>query len=119
VITGVGVEKNPLLKKRPSPKDRKCPPKSRTPFIGHPDAILFSRILPEGLFQQTQAFILKPPPRDLSAGNVVFFAMLNSLLWIAAESLMPGQESYTLAIQLKNRDGRAHDVGVCRDLGSD
>jgi len=34
----VGVEKPPLLKKRSPPRDRKCPPKVRTSFIGHPKA---------------------------------------------------------------------------------
>jgi hypothetical protein len=29
------------LKKLAQPRDRKCPPKSRTSFIGHPSAMKF------------------------------------------------------------------------------
>jgi hypothetical protein len=29
------------LKKLSQPRDRKCPPKSRTSFIGHPSAMKF------------------------------------------------------------------------------
>jgi hypothetical protein len=39
--------------------DRKCLGKLQKSFIGHPDAILFSRISREGVFQQ---------PRLLSLG---------------------------------------------------
>ena len=62
LLSGVAVEKLPLLKKLPSPRDRKCPPKSRTSFLGHPGAILFGRILREGLFQHPQAITLRTPP---------------------------------------------------------
>src|SRR5712691_2914801 len=41
--SGVAVEKLPLLKKLSQPRDRKCPPKSRTSFIGHPSAMKFLR----------------------------------------------------------------------------
>src|ERR1700756_5026345 len=41
--TGVAVEKPPLLKKLHQPRGRKCPPKSRTSFIGHPSAMKFLR----------------------------------------------------------------------------
>ena len=43
LLTGVAVEKPPLLKKLPLLRDRKCPPKSRTSFIGHPSAMKFLR----------------------------------------------------------------------------
>jgi hypothetical protein len=43
-INPVAVEKPPLLKKPPQPGDGKCPPKSRTSFIGHPGAVKFLRI---------------------------------------------------------------------------
>ena len=42
--SGVAVEKPPLLKKRSQPRDRKCPPKSGTSFIGPPSALKFWRI---------------------------------------------------------------------------
>jgi hypothetical protein len=51
----MAVEKPPLLKKRSRRRDRKCPPKSRTSFIGHPSAMLFLRISWEGVFQQRRA----------------------------------------------------------------
>jgi hypothetical protein len=41
--SGVAVERPPLLKKLSRSKDRKCPPKSRTSFIGHPSAMKFLR----------------------------------------------------------------------------
>jgi hypothetical protein len=44
VLPTVAVEKPPLLKKRSRRRDRKCPPKSRTSFIGHPSAMKFLRI---------------------------------------------------------------------------
>jgi hypothetical protein len=36
--------------------DRKCLRKTRTAFVGHRDAILFSRISREGVFQQPRDF---------------------------------------------------------------
>jgi hypothetical protein len=36
--------------------------KLRSPFVGHPDALLFWRISQEGVFQQPQAISLKTLP---------------------------------------------------------
>jgi hypothetical protein len=41
--------------------------KLRSPFVGHPDAILFWRISQEGVFQQPQAITLKTGSGILSA----------------------------------------------------
>jgi enamine deaminase RidA (YjgF/YER057c/UK114 family) len=43
-VRPVAVEKLTLLKKRFQARDRKCPPKSRMSFIGHPSAMKFLRI---------------------------------------------------------------------------
>jgi len=51
----VAVEKLPFHPKLPKFGDRKCPGDRRESFIGHPDAILFSRLSREGVFQQPQA----------------------------------------------------------------
>ena len=40
----VAVEKLPRLKKRCRRRDRKCPPKRTTSFVGHPSATKFLRI---------------------------------------------------------------------------
>jgi hypothetical protein len=48
----VAVEKLGFRKIRPTLGDRKCLGKLQKSFIGHPDAILFSRISREGVFQQ-------------------------------------------------------------------
>jgi len=52
-----GVEKVRFPQNIENLEDRKYLGKSRTSFVEHPDAILFSRISHEGVFQQ---------PRDLS-----------------------------------------------------
>jgi hypothetical protein len=44
--------------------DRKCLGKTRTSFVGHPDAILFLRISREGVFQQPRDFA----PTDFQGG---------------------------------------------------
>jgi hypothetical protein len=44
MLSGVAVEKHPLLKKPSQSRDRKCPPKSGTSFIGHLSAMKFLRI---------------------------------------------------------------------------
>jgi hypothetical protein len=48
----VAVEKLAFLPKQPKLGDRKCLGEPRKSFIRHPDAILFSRISREGVFQQ-------------------------------------------------------------------
>jgi hypothetical protein len=47
----VGVEKLRFPQNSENLEDRKCLGKSRTSFIGHPDAILFLLISREGVFQ--------------------------------------------------------------------
>jgi hypothetical protein len=70
--TGVAVEKPPLLKKPSQAGGRKCPPKSRMSFVGHPDAILFWRISWEGVFQQPQAI----SPTTRITGEIAIFQQL-------------------------------------------
>jgi len=57
-VNAVAVEKVAFLEKLSKFGDRKCPGDSRESFIGHPDAILFSRFSREGVFQQPQAISL-------------------------------------------------------------
>ena len=52
VVNSVAVEKLPFHPKLPTFGYRKCPGDPRESFIGHPDAILFSRLSREGVFQQ-------------------------------------------------------------------
>jgi hypothetical protein len=54
---GVAVEKLHFRQNSENLEDRKCLGKPRTSFVGHPDAILFSRISRERVFQQ---------PRDIT-----------------------------------------------------
>jgi hypothetical protein len=54
----VGVEKVGFSQNSRKLGDRKCLGKLRKSFVGHPDAILFLRISPEGVFQQPQAITL-------------------------------------------------------------
>jgi len=58
VITGVAVEKVHFSQNNEDLGDRKCLGKPRESFVVHPNAILFSRILREGVFQQPQALAL-------------------------------------------------------------
>jgi hypothetical protein len=51
-VNAVAVEKVAFLEKLSKFGDRKCPGDPRESFIGHPDAILFSRLSREGVFQQ-------------------------------------------------------------------
>jgi hypothetical protein len=48
--TDVAVEKLHFPQNSRNLGDRNCPRKTRTSFVGHPDAILFSRISREGVF---------------------------------------------------------------------
>src|SRR5476651_2216693 len=58
VVNRRGVEKlTRVPSKTTKVGDRKCLRESRTPFIRHPDAILFLRISRKGVFQQPQAII--------------------------------------------------------------
>jgi hypothetical protein len=54
----VGVEKVHFSQNNEDLGDRKCLGKPRESFVVHPNAILFSRILREGVFQQPQALAL-------------------------------------------------------------
>ena len=54
--SGVGVEKVHFSQNNEELGDRKCLGKSRESFVVHPNAILFSRILREGVFQQPRLF---------------------------------------------------------------
>jgi hypothetical protein len=60
-LSGVGVEKVHFPQNSKYLGDRKCLGKLRKSFAGLPSAILFSRISPEGVFQQPQAITLKCP----------------------------------------------------------
>jgi hypothetical protein len=57
----VGVEKLCLPQNSRKLGDRKYLGKLNKWFVGHPDAILFLRISPEGVFQHPQAIALKIP----------------------------------------------------------
>ncbi len=61
----MAVEKVAFLEKLPKFGDRKCPGDPRESFIGHPDAILFSRLSREGVFQQPRLSSRAPGPRNL------------------------------------------------------
>jgi hypothetical protein len=63
-ITGVAVEKVRFLEKRPKIGHPKCIHSRRSSFIGHPDATIFQRDLPERLFQQPQAISQVTPGND-------------------------------------------------------
>jgi hypothetical protein len=52
----VGVEKVHFSQNNEDLGDRKCLGKPRESFVVHPNAILFSRILQEGIFQQPRLF---------------------------------------------------------------
>jgi hypothetical protein len=54
----VGVEKVHFSQNNEDLGNRKCLGKPRKSFVGHPNAILFSRISREGVFQQPQAITL-------------------------------------------------------------
>jgi hypothetical protein len=54
----VGVEKVRVPPKQPKFGGYKMSRKPRKSLVGHPDAILFSRIPPEGVFQQPLSIAL-------------------------------------------------------------
>src|ERR1019366_1167045 len=56
LITGMAVEKLHFRQNSEKLGDRKCLGKPRKSFVGHPDAILFSRISREGVFQHPRLF---------------------------------------------------------------
>ena len=60
---GVAVEKLRFRRNSGNLEDRKCLGKSRTSFIERPDAILFARILREGVFQQPRLLTSFETPR--------------------------------------------------------
>jgi hypothetical protein len=60
LITGMAVEKLHFRQNSEKLGDRKCLGKPRKSFVGHPDAILFSRISREGVFQHPQASLTMP-----------------------------------------------------------
>jgi hypothetical protein len=71
----VGVEKVRFSRNSENLGDRKCLGKPRKSFLGHPSAILFSRISLEGVFQQPQALTLKCPAQS----QMSVMAMLRQL----------------------------------------
>ena len=68
--TGVAVEKLHFPQNNRNLGDSKWPGKPRKLFVGLPDAILFSRILSEGVFHQPQAFTLKTSSEMCAAKGV-------------------------------------------------
>jgi hypothetical protein len=54
----VAVEKLPFCQNSRNLGHRKCLPKRRSSFVGHPSAVLFLRISQIGVFQQPQAIAL-------------------------------------------------------------
>jgi hypothetical protein len=70
----VGVEKVHFYQNNEDLGNRKCLGKPRKSFVGHPNAILFSRISREGVFQQPQA--ITPTTQAGNGDNLDKFSVL-------------------------------------------